>query len=198
MTIRVELGFPYAKYKEISRIIYAYPKILDDLTPLFEKVMKYVQKEILQNFLEGGRPKWAPLSEAYIRNKQMSKSGNRTMISSGRLFKAATKQGAPGNISGATANGMKWGVDIEDDDLKYAAIQQLGGIIPAHTVPAYKTTLHWIGADGKHHFVGPGGEVNIPDVRIPARPYIKLSKEANAVIMKMLHMFLYAKSRTKW
>jgi phage gpG-like protein len=77
-------------------------------------------------------------------------------------------------------NGRQW-LGYLGAHVVYAAIHEFGGTIPAHQVVARNVrALHWI-QDGQDRFAK---SVQIPDVRMPKRPYLMpaLKSEANWLI----------------
>jgi len=124
--------------------------------PLKECGMALV-RSIAQNFKAGGRPvKWKPSARA------LREAGAKTLIKTARLK----------NSIHADVHGNKL---IVGTDVKYAAIQHLGGKIKARIiVPKKAKALRWIGPGGKVRFAK---RVKIPESRIPARPYLVVQGE---------------------
>jgi phage gpG-like protein len=135
---------------------------MQDMTPVMKTVGEIITSSVIRNFEVGGRPqKWQKLAASTIAQKGHSKPliGATTNLMS-VTYKASSDRVTIGPPPAAKA---------------YMRIHQLGGTIPAHTiVPRRAKALRWTGGDGQVHFAR---KVNIPEIRIPARPYLLVQDE---------------------
>ena len=108
-------------------------------------------RSITKTFKAGGRPmRWKPSWRA-------QKTGGKTLIKTARLMRSITMQ-----VAGKT---LRVGTNV-----KYAAIHQLGGTIPARVIlPRRAKALRWIDRSGKVRFAK---RVSIGPTQIPARPFL--------------------------
>jgi phage gpG-like protein len=73
--------------------------------------------------------------------------------------------------------------------VKYAAIHEFGGVIPAHTVYAkHASALRWIGPDGRARFAK---SVRIPAITMPKRPFLQpaFDEEMPAARLRFVQAF---------
>jgi len=123
-----------------------------DLSPAMKVVSEIMRTAVINNFEEGGRPRWKP-------SKRAIKEGGQTLIDTSRLMKSIT--------AGATATQAAVGTNVI-----YAAIHQFGGVIKAHTVRARNAKALAIPTKNGIIF---RKSANIPQIAIPARPFLKLT-----------------------
>ena len=106
-------------------------------------------RSIGKTFKAGGRPvRWKPSIRARL-------TGGKTLIKTARLLRSLSME-----VAGKT---LKVGTPV-----KYAAIHQLGGTIPARVIlPRRAKALRWIDKGGNIRFAK---KVSIGPTGIPARP----------------------------
>lgn len=128
-------------------------------------------RSISKTFKEGGRPvRWRP-------SKRALATGDKTLIDTARLMRSITMK--------VGAKIVAWGTNV-----KYAAIQHLGGIIPARTVlPRRAKALRWMDKSGKVRFAK---KVHIPKTKIPAREFLVLQDSDWRVFRKIFGDYLTA------
>jgi len=131
-----------------------------DLTRAFEPVGEAAINSIVANFEEGGRPEpWKP-------SRRAQREGGKTLIKDGILVGSFTSDAFPNRAEVWT-------------NVPYAAIMHEGGTIPAHKVVAREGGALAIP-------VGDGvifrKSANIPEAKIPARPFMMLQEEDWPVI----------------
>jgi len=114
-------------------------------------------RSITKTFKAGGRPmRWKPSRRA----AGMAKG--QTLIKTARLMRSITMK-----VAGRT---LRVGTNV-----KYAAIHQLGGTIPARVIlPRRAKALRWIDRAGKVRFAK---RVSIGPTEIPARPFLVIQDE---------------------
>lgn len=85
---------------------------------------------------------------------------------------------------------------IGPENVKYAAIHEFGGTIPARRIePRHAKALKWMNASGKVFF---SKGHNIPATRIPARPYLRPAwEEKSAYIRENFKLMLGRIMETK-
>jgi len=108
-------------------------------------------RSVTKTFKAGGRPlRWKPSWRAL-------KTGGRTLIKTARLMRSITM-----HVAGRT---LRVGTNV-----KYAAIHQLGGTIPARVIlPKRAKALRWIDGSGNVRFAK---KVTVGPTEIPARPFL--------------------------
>jgi len=108
-------------------------------------------RSIGKTFKAGGRPvRWKPSIRA-------QRTGGQTLIKTARLMRSITMQ-----VIGKV---LRVGTPV-----KYAAIHQLGGTIPARVIlPKRAKALRWIDRSGNVRFAK---KVSIGPTGIPARPFL--------------------------
>lgn len=116
-------------FAEVDRFFIVSKEVLGNLKPMYEKMIPTVRSEVKKQFASEGVPKWKKLSKQYLAsNKKMnSKFPLRILKLTRRLFWAATKKGAVGNIASVTNEGFKYGINLRE--VPYARIHNLGGKI---------------------------------------------------------------------
>ena len=122
-------------------------------------------RSITKTFKAGGRPiRWKPSKRA------MNMPKGQTLIKTARLMRSITMQ-----VAGKT---LRVGTNV-----KYAAIHQLGGTIPARVIlPRRAKALRWIDRSGKVRFAK---RVSIGPTQIPARPFLVI-QDADWRVFKRL------------
>lgn len=149
-----------------------------DLTPVMQDFAGYMKGSVQKNFAAQGRPaRWAPLKASSLaswigsRKSWRTKSGGISAKGAaalgGRLILTDTGRLRNSINFKALARGVEGYTNV-----KYAAIQQLGGTTGPHTiVPRKKKALFWPGA------AHPVKSVQHPGSRIPARPFLMFQDE---------------------
>lgn len=156
-------------------------------SPVMSVLAGILHDSVMQNFAEGGRPKWAPLKPATLAYKKKHGYGDKTLIRRGggqSLLSSITQQSDDHSASVGT-------------NLVYAAIHQFGGKIdmPARSQQAYFKQ----GKDGtvgnrfarksqsnfaQWHSRGAHG------IEIPARPFLQLTDGDKEKIVRKLLEYL--------
>jgi len=128
--IRLEFGIDHKEFKEMSRFFIVSGEVLADLKPMYEKFLPTIRKEIKDQFSKEGKPnRWKRLSPKYLASfqKRNSKYPMKILKLSGKMWNAATRRGARGNISRVSKDGVVWGVNLKT--IPYARLHDLGGKI---------------------------------------------------------------------
>ncbi len=126
-------------------------------------------RSISKTFKAGGRPvRWKPSARALA-------TGGKTLIDTARLMRSITM--------GVTGKTLRVGTNV-----KYAAIHQLGGRVPARTVlPRRAKALRWIDRSGKVRFAK---RVEIPAFQMPIREFLVVQDEDWRVFKRILKDYL--------
>ncbi|HUV84381.1 MAG TPA: hypothetical protein VMV86_01665 [Methanosarcinales archaeon] len=162
-SLQLKFQINYKEFAEMDRFFMVSGEILKNLKPMFEKFIPTIRKEIKDQFSAEGKPeKWKELSAGYLASPQKmnSKYPMKILKLTGGMWKAATKDGAPGNISVADNNGLTYGVSLET--FPYARLHDAGGKI---------------------------GGICKGSI-MPKREFIKLTKEGVKRIMQKAHKFI--------
>jgi phage virion morphogenesis protein len=145
-----------------------------DLKPAMRAISQIMLDAVEENFEQGGRPKWTPLSPGTIAE---------------RLRKGTW----PGQILVRSAGGLAASISASYDatsatvgtNKPYAAIHQFGGRTRPHVIrPKGKKALAWAG--GRH----PVKSVNHPGSQIPARPFLSLMEDDRREIVATMKRHL--------
>ena len=109
-------------------------------------------RSIGKNFKTGGRPmRWKTSKRA------AATGGGKTLVDTSRLKNSITMKADNTSLTVGT-------------NVKYAAIHQLGGTIPAHTIlPKRAKALRWFNGSGNVRFAK---KVEIPTITMPKRPFL--------------------------
>jgi len=131
-------------------------------------------RSINKTFKAGGRPiRWKP-------SNRVKMTGGQTLVKSARLMRSVSMK--------TLSKSVQWFTNV-----KYAAIQNLGGIIPARTiVPRRAKALRWIGRDGHVRFAK---KVKMPAIRIPAREFMVIQDADQRVFGRIFGEYLATDSR---
>lgn len=109
-------------------------------------------RSIGKNFKAGGRPMRWKTSKRAART-----GGGKTLVDTSRLKNSITMKAGETSL-------------IVGTNVKYAAIHQLGGTIPAHTIlPKRAKALRWFDGSGNVRFAK---KVKIPTITLPKRPFL--------------------------
>lgn len=132
-------------------------------------------RSISKTFKAGGRPiRWKPSKRAILTGK------GKTLIKTARLMRSITMKVA--------AKSVTWGTNV-----KYAAIHQLGGPIPARVIlPKRAKALRWIDKSGNVRFAK---KVSIPGFDMPARPFLVIQDSDWRIFRKIFGDYLATDSR---
>jgi len=125
-------------------------------------------RSIAKTFKAGGRPlRWKPSRRAL--------KGGKTLIDTARLMRSISMQ--------VTGKILRVGTSV-----KYAAIHQLGGRIPARVVlPKRAKALRWIDKSGTVRFAK---KVTIGPTDIPARPFLVIQDADWRVFRRIFEDYL--------
>lgn len=131
-------------------------------------------RSIGKTFKAGGRPvRWKPSIRA-------QKRGGKTLIKTARLMRSISMQ-----VIGKV---LRVGTPV-----KYAAIHQLGGTIPARVIlPRRAKALRWIDRSGNVRFAK---KVSIGPTGIPARPFLVIQDADWRVFRRIFEKHLATDSR---
>lgn len=139
------------------------------MTPAWKIASAIMRESVVENFNAGGRPKkWEESARA-------SKQGGKTLVDTGNL-RNSINASSGNNFAKASTN------------VKYAAIHNFGGTIPAHTIkPKHKFVLRWAIASAITKRGKPSRSkakqkgtfafakfVNIPEIKMPKREFMVL------------------------
>ena len=163
-----------------------------DLTPVMQDFAGYMKGSVQKNFDAQGRPaRWAPLKVSSLASWMASR---RSWVTKKGRKGGGGKEDFWGNmrVTGAGLKALHGRLILTDTarlrnsidfkalargvegftNVKYAAIQQLGGQTGAHTiVPRKKKALFWPGA------AHPVKSVQHPGSKIPARPFLMFQEQ---------------------
>ena len=116
-------------FAEMDRFFMVSGEILGNLKPMYEKMIPTVRKEVKDQFAAEGSPKWKKLSKKYLASskKMNSKFPLRILKLDTKMWKAATKKNATGNITRVTNEGFEYGINLSV--IPYARLHNLGGKI---------------------------------------------------------------------
>ena len=126
-------------------------------------------RSIAKTFKAGGRPvRWKPSKRAQL-------TGGKTLIDTARLMRSITMKAAGKTLTVGT-------------NVKYAAMHQLGGRIPARVVlPKRAKVLRWIDKSGNVRFAK---KVSIGPTQIPARPFLIIQDADWRVFRRIFEEYL--------
>lgn len=158
----------FKNFPEVAARVRAVAEAGKDLRPVYEAFGPHMIRSVDQNFQEGGRPaRWTP----------SKKSGGKTLVDTGILKNSINFR--------VSARGLVIGTNV-----KYGAIHQLGGTIPAHTVrPKRAKTLAFM-VGGRMVFAS---KVEIPAMTLPARPFLAVQEGDWEVMGKIAGDYLAGK-----
>lgn len=128
--LRLQYGIEWKEFNEIDRFFVVSKDVLGNLKPLYEKLLPTVTKEIKDQFSSEGKPvRWKSLKPSYLASSQKRHSKFPTAILklTGRMWKAATKKRATGNICNIDNDGLMWGINLRT--IPYARLHDKGGKI---------------------------------------------------------------------
>lgn len=141
--------------KEVKDLLARIQKKTGNLRPAYELIGETVSESVRENFRQGGRP------TPWKKSKRAKAQDGQTLVDKGILSGSITYEATRGRVTVGT-------------NVPYAAIHHIGGIIPAHVVKAKRAKALAIPT--------PGGVVfrrsaTIPDIDMPARPYMMVQDE---------------------
>lgn len=166
--LRLQYKVAWKEFAEVDRFFIVSKEVLENLKPLYEKLLPTIRKEIKDQFSSEGKPdKWKALSPIYLASYKKSKSkySMKILKLTGKMWKAATKRGAAGNICSITNDGLIWGVKLSE--IPYARLHDKGGKI--------------------------GGRVG---GIMPQREFLKLTKEGVKRIVQKAHRFIRSQMKS--
>ena len=126
--LNIQYGVDGKEFKEMDRFFIVSDEVLHNLKPMYEKFIPTIKNEIKQQFLKEGKPKrWKMLKASYLASFRKRKSKYPTSILklTGKMWKAATRRGATGNICSVTNKGIAWGINLYN--IPYSRLHDMGG-----------------------------------------------------------------------
>lgn len=128
-SLQLKFHLDHKEFAEMDRFFMVSGDILHNLKPMFEKMIPTIRKEIKDQFAAEGKPSWKKLKPSYLASpkKMNSKYPLKILKLNGKMFKAATKTNAPGNITSVSNDGITYGV--KGRTIPYARLHNLGGKI---------------------------------------------------------------------
>ena len=132
---------------------------MGDLTPVMRDIGEIIITSIKRNFEQGGRPPW----RESVRAKRDS---GKTLSDTGRLKNSLTIRAFSNRV-------------IVGTNVKYAAIHQFGGVIPARTIKPINARALLIPT--KNGFIF-RKSASIPATKMPARPFMLVQDEDWGII----------------
>jgi phage gpG-like protein len=175
------------------------------LRPIMGKIGTILIGSVHENFAVEGRPKWKPRSEKTIhsmeqqavqRLRQTKKWQNAKRSTTRAKYEEEAMEKVRGNKllqrTGDLRKSIMLGKVTDQSveigsSLKYARIHQLGGTIPRMTIkPKNKKALLIPTNDG----VIFRRSANLPERKIPARPYLGVQDEDIPVIAEAVRLFV--------
>ncbi len=148
-------------------------KGMADASPAMRAVAGIMHDAVMENFERGGRPEWAGLLPATLAQKRKLGYSDKPLIRRGggqSLHSSVTQQ------SDSTSA-------VVGTNIKYAAIHQFGGQTRPHVIlPKNKKALAFGGRVVK--------KVNHPGSKIPPRPFLKLTNDDEAEIVRTVSGYL--------
>jgi phage gpG-like protein len=160
MAVAIRVAFQ--NFPRIQAKIHALKNAGEDLSPAFELCGPYMLRSVDKNFDAGGRP------EKWHEGKKMS---GKTLIKNSTLKQSITYKASRGGLTVST-------------NVPYAAIHQLGGKIRAHTVSPKPGGVLAFMVHGNMVFTRK--PVRIPEVTMPARPFLVVQDEDWLVMNRIL------------
>lgn len=158
-----------------------------DATPLMRALVGDMHDAVETNFAREGRPKWLGLKPASLiaRAGPLTKAGQ----VSGARFEKRVRNARILQHSGRLAASIRVFYNSTSatvgTNVKYAAIHQFGGTTGPHVIrPKRKKALAWAGA--RHPFK----KVDHPGSKIPARPFLSLTAEDEARMLRSAEQYL--------
>jgi len=160
--------------EEVNRMLKSLGSIVRDLRPFFRDAKMILMREVHENFAAGGRPEWAPLSPTTLELK--AKGRNR--------FKTYSQ----GRITKTTANFMASAKPLMDTGLLRASVgvPSKDGILDMSASRLrLGTAIVYAAAQNFGKTNGPRPNW-IPGARIPARPFMVVSREGEGKLVRAL------------
>lgn len=159
------------------------PRINSDLSEVMREVSQLLKDSVIQNFDEGGRPRWQPLKYDGLFKTPL--------IMSHRLY-SSVKSSSDSNSATVTA-GEGLGI--------YPFVQQFGS---THTVPVTPRSVAYFwwmfnstGEEGWKRMAIAGNKNKFFQVKIPARPYMMFQEEDITKVMELVGSGLVTFSQTE-
>lgn len=171
--------------RNVDRAMASVARAVEHPAPLMRTIAGIMGDEVEQNFAEEGRPRWMGLARSTIEGRVTS-AAYRTkggILESGRISKSIANRFASHRILQQSGRLVSSIVQQADDhsaavgtNVVYAAIQHFGGKTKAHKITARnKKALAFGGILVK--------SVNHPGSKIPARPYLVLTRSGEERIV---------------
>lgn len=166
---------------ELSAALKRVDKFAANASPLMEKIAGVMHDAVMQNFHEGGRPAWAGLAPATLKQKRKKGYSDDPLIRTGKLRNSITLRYTPTTAQVGT-------------NLVYAGIHQFGGKIDKaaqsrqvrHRTDARGNLLRTEMFGGKGLVFAKAGHKRVAvrwfeqgahSIAISARPFLKLTPE---------------------
>jgi hypothetical protein len=114
--------------KDVGIVLKNCGEVFEDLTPVWDEFLPFVQNAIAGNFARQGNvdEQWEALDPAYAKRKAAAGYPPQILIASGALYDAAVNDDAPGHITEIKSDSFFWGIDT--DVIKYARAHDYSGI----------------------------------------------------------------------
>ena len=160
--------------RSIQKLLKKLKHRLNDMSPVMEEIGNIILDSVEENFEEGGRysspgswrggsKKWEPLSPSTI--KQRRKEGSWP----GQIL----VRNSAGLAASISVNAGREYVEVGTNK-PYAAIHQFGGVIPERIIKPQRAKALKIPVEKGYIF---RKKTKIPEVRIPARPFLVIQDE---------------------
>ncbi|WP_172408112.1 phage virion morphogenesis protein [Desulfosporosinus sp. FKA] len=192
--------------EEVSTILTSMAERSINLSPLMSRIGLAMIASVHENFAVEGRPKWKPLSAKTVaayqavaiqkaqntkRWQNAKKSSTKSKIESDRVERDVGGHKIlvqSGELRQSIMLGAVTETSVEiGSSLPYARIHQLGGTIGAVTImPTNKKALAIPTTDG----IIIRRSANIPERKIPARPYLTVQPEDITLIRGLTMQFI--------
>jgi phage gpG-like protein len=111
--IAIKCRFNEKALADVDRAVMGFSGAIDDMTPLWERMVQPIADSIEGNFTAQGavgrKTSWAPLRSSYKKWKGDNGLSTRILEATGRLRQSATVRRADGNICIIEKNKFIWG-----------------------------------------------------------------------------------------
>ncbi len=186
--------------KDLQKQLEAYRKAGGNLRPALQKVGKVIIHSTDQNFEAEGRPKgWKPRSLKTLRSMEamaakrirqtkgyqnLKRASTRAKHESaaGAKFKANKLLSMSGDLKKSITDKVGKDHVIVGSSLPYATVHQFGHTFKPRTIRAKRAKALQIPTAGGYIF---RRSVNLPAIRVPARPFLVVQKEDEEKIMRI-------------
>lgn len=164
--------------------------ISGNLKDVLELMAEYMRGSFADNFDAQGRPRWDPLSPAYLAYRQAEGLGDTILDITGELREEVTSESGPGHVEEIIEAGKTTTLIIGGSSLKFITHQQgaSGSRGPVFASPGKK--LRWYGSHGEVFFADSVGPA---DFEIPARPMIVVSGADRDELIQIFRVWAHEK-----